>query len=180
MSSHHCQRVVGVDCSINPGRSIWVECNNVNLHAWYVSLSLSLITIVSVQISRITKVMTVRDGAPAAHRISCILIMPDGLSWQCGLCRWPSAYFVFYNCTNDAANCTNCAKLRNKTPWYCPTLWSVALPCTTDRCQTVVTICENFRYDGNRGWSGTSCNDTIKLADPENSPLIQKSRNYLL
>jgi len=34
----------------------------------------------------------------------------------------------------------------------------------------------NFRYLGNRGWSERSFDDTIKLADPENLPLVQDGR----
>ena len=44
---------------------------------------------------------------------------------------------------------------------------TVALHCNYIR-QTVVTICENFRYHGNSGRSGASLNATIKLADLEN------------
>jgi len=36
------------------------------------------------------------------------------------------------------------------------------------RCQTVATVCENFRYHGNKGGLGARLNDTVKLPDLEN------------
>jgi len=83
--------------------------------------------------------MAVRGGATAVHRISCILILPYGLFWQCGLCRWPTAHLVFYDCTNYAANSTNCAQLHTKNVLpYNRRFWAVV----ENRC-----CCGRYQYN---------------------------------
>jgi len=44
----------------------------------------------------------------------------------------------------------------------------------------VVLKYANFRYRGNSGGSKSSLNYIVKLADPENPSLVQKSGSYLL